>query len=164
VEILASASARDAVRGADVVLCATNSFGPVYLAEWIEAGVHISTVQYQELETAVFKRADLLVAHYTGGRTPVIDSSRGIAHADSMEEGRRQVREAVRNDELPNLHDLVLGRAKGRASDEQVTCFLNYVGLGYQFAALGSLLFRKAREAGAGRELPTEWFTEDVNP
>jgi len=62
------------------------------------------------------------------------------------------------------LHDLVLGRTKGRTAPEQVSCFLNYVGLGYQFAAVGSLLHRKAVELGIGRELPTDWFTEDVNP
>jgi alanine dehydrogenase len=45
-----------------------------------------------------------------------------------------------------------------------VTCFLNYVGLGYQFAAVGSIVNRRAREQGVGRELPTDWFTEDVNP
>jgi hypothetical protein len=28
----------------------------------------------------------------------------------------------------------------------------------------GAALYRKAREAGAGRELPAEWFTEDVFP
>ena len=164
VEVAASATAQEAVRGADVVLCATNSFAPVYVADWIEPGVHISTVQHAELDPAVFKKADVLVGHYTGGRPAVIDSSRGIAHADATEDLRKKVREALREHELPNLHDLVLARAAGRTSPEQVSCFLNYVGLGYQFAAVGALLYRKAREAGAGRELPTEWFTEDVNP
>ena len=34
----------------------------------------------------------------------------------------------------------------------------------YQFAALGALLYRNALKLGVGRELPTDWFTEDVNP
>jgi ornithine cyclodeaminase/alanine dehydrogenase-like protein (mu-crystallin family) len=74
------------------------------------------------------------------------------------------MREAVRSRNPPNLHDLVLGRAQGRTSPDQVSCFLNYVGLGYQFAAVGSVVNRKARELGVGRDLPTDWFTEDVNP
>jgi alanine dehydrogenase len=45
-----------------------------------------------------------------------------------------------------------------------VTCFINNLGLGYQFAVAGSVVYRKARETGADRELPTEWFTEDVHP
>jgi len=164
VEVVASGSPQEAVRGADAVLCATNSFSPVFCAQWIEPGVHIGTVQHFELDPAVFTRADVLAVHYTGGPTPVVASSRGIAQADSMEGMRKKVREALRERQMPNLHDLVLGRTKGRTSEEQVSCFLNYIGLGYQFAAVGSLLYRKAREAGAGRELPTEWFTEDVNP
>lgn len=54
--------------------------------------------------------------------------------------------------------------APGRSSDAQVTCFLNNLGLGYQFAAAGSVVYRKAKERRVGRELPTDWFTEDVHP
>ncbi len=163
-DVVASATPQQAVGGADVVLCATNSWSPVFLADWIEPGVHVSTVQHAELDPDVFAKADVLVAHYTGGRPAVIDSSRGVTHADATEGLRRAVRAAIGERPLPNLHDLVLGRAAGRKSAEQVSCFLNYVGLGYQFAAVGSVLHRKAREQGVGRELPTEWFTEDVNP
>jgi ornithine cyclodeaminase/alanine dehydrogenase-like protein (mu-crystallin family) len=66
--------------------------------------------------------------------------------------------------QLPTLAQLVAGLTPRRNSPRQVTCFLNNAGLGYQFAALGSLIYRKAREVGLGRELPTEWFTEDVHP
>lgn len=45
-----------------------------------------------------------------------------------------------------------------------LSCFLNNIGRGYQFAAVGGALYRKAKAAGAGRELPTEWFTQDVHP
>jgi len=36
--------------------------------------------------------------------------------------------------------------------------------MGYQFAAAGHVVYRKARAAGVGRELPTDWFTETVHP
>ena len=45
-----------------------------------------------------------------------------------------------------------------------MTCFINNIGLGYQFAAAGALVYRKAKERGLGYELPTDWFTEDVHP
>ena len=60
--------------------------------------------------------------------------------------------------------DLIVGGAEGRKSDDEVTCFLNNLGMGYQFAAAGALLYRKAKESGIGHELPTDWFTEDVHP
>ncbi len=163
-DVVACATAQEAVRGADVVLCATNSWSPVFFADWIEPGMHVSTIQHAELDHKVFARADVLIAHYSGGRPAVIDSSRGITHAESTEELRKAVRAAIGEDKLPSLHDLVLGRATGRTSPEQVSCFLNYVGLGYQFAAVGSVVYRRACEQGVGRDLPTDWFTEDVNP
>ncbi len=163
ISVSACATPQDAVRGADVVLCATNSWSPVFFADWIEKGVHLGTVQYAELHPDVFKAADVLISHYSG-RPAVMDSSRGVMHAEATEGMRRAVRAAIGEDKLPNLHDLVLGRIEGRSSPEQVSAFLNYVGLGYQFAAVGGLLYRNARQRGIGRDLPTDWFTEDVNP
>jgi hypothetical protein len=37
--------------------------------------------------------------------------------------------------------------------------FLNYAGLGYQFAATGHVIYTKARERGLGRELDTDTLT-----
>jgi alanine dehydrogenase len=45
-----------------------------------------------------------------------------------------------------------------------VTCFLNPLGLGYQFAAVGSVIYKRAREEGIGHELPTDWFTQQEIP
>ena len=72
--------------------------------------------------------------------------------------------EEIAFDSLPTLPQLIAGQTPGRTTPEQVTCFLNNIGLGYQFAAVGALVNRKAREAGLGHELPTDWFTEDVHP
>ena len=43
-------------------------------------------------------------------------------------------------------------------------CGINDMGLGLQFAAASGLAYRKAKKAGLGHELPTDWFTEDVHP
>jgi ornithine cyclodeaminase/alanine dehydrogenase-like protein (mu-crystallin family) len=59
----------------------------------------------------------------------------------------------------PELSDLLLGRTAGRRSDRDITLFLNYAGLGYQFAATGSVIYRKARELDLGREIDTNLFT-----
>jgi len=60
--------------------------------------------------------------------------------------------------------ELIVGKAEGRRSDHEVTCFINNLGLGYQFAAAGAVVYRKARESGLGHDLPTDWFTQDVHP
>jgi alanine dehydrogenase len=64
----------------------------------------------------------------------------------------------------PTLGELIAGMAPGRRAADEMTCFLNLTGIGLQFVAVGAVLYRKAREAGRGHELPTEWFTEDVLP
>jgi ornithine cyclodeaminase/alanine dehydrogenase-like protein (mu-crystallin family) len=65
IEIRAAASARDAVRGADVVCCATTAMEPVFAAEWLAPGVHVNGVgafrlDMVELPPALFARADLV--------------------------------------------------------------------------------------------------------
>jgi len=59
---------------------------------------------------------------------------------------------------------VVAGAAPGRSSAQQKTCFVNLPGTGLQFAAAGAAFYRKALAGGRGRQVPTEWFTEDVVP
>jgi alanine dehydrogenase len=65
---------------------------------------------------------------------------------------------------MGTLPDLIAGKADSRQSDDEITCFLNNLGMGYQFAAAGGAFYKKAKAAGRGHELPTEWFTQDVHP
>ena len=53
---------------------------------------------------------------------------------------------------------------EGESTFFEVTCFINNLGLGYQFAAAGAAVYRKAKESGLGHDLPTDWFTQDVHP
>jgi ornithine cyclodeaminase/alanine dehydrogenase-like protein (mu-crystallin family) len=64
----------------------------------------------------------------------------------------------------PALKDLVTGKAQGRANAKESTCFLNNIGIGLQFAAVGAAVFNQAKEKGVGREIPTDWFLETVHP
>jgi ornithine cyclodeaminase/alanine dehydrogenase-like protein (mu-crystallin family) len=48
--------------------------------------------------------------------------------------------------------------------EREITCFMNNVGTGLQFAAAGAHVLKKARAARVGTELPDDWFTEDVHP
>ena len=59
---------------------------------------------------------------------------------------------------------MIAGEMTGREDDQEVTCFLNNLGMGFQFAVMGFLVYRKAKAANIDNELPTDWFTEDVHP
>ena len=44
VSVIAAESAEEAIRGADVICCATTSFEPIFSAEWVAPGAHVSAV------------------------------------------------------------------------------------------------------------------------
>lgn len=160
----ACASAREAVDGADIVLCATNSLGHVLEAAWCAPGQHLGTIRDRELDPAAIARADRVVVH---DRDNLTGQHVEVAKGAVFREKSKELADDPRTRRLlqaPSLAELVAGAAEGRGSATEITCFLNYHGVGLQFAALGALLYRKALAAGAGRDLPTDWFTEDVHP
>jgi ornithine cyclodeaminase/alanine dehydrogenase-like protein (mu-crystallin family) len=67
-------------------------------------------------------------------------------------------------EQLGELPRLFLGEVKGRESDSQTTAFVNNVGQGLQFTAVAKRVYDEARARGIGRELPTDWFTQNVHP
>ncbi len=163
VDIVAVAHPEEAVRGADVGLCATNSIDNVFFERWIEPGMHVSSIKRPEIETAAIRRADVVVIH-THDATPIHVTTKDLVVPEKAEGKGWSVAAEIDFDSLPTLPDMIVGRGPRRTSDTQVTCFINNLGLGYQFAAAGAVVYRKAKEQGAGHDLPTEWFTEDVHP
>ena len=65
-------------------------------------------------------------------------------------------------EEHSTLAELVAGRSPTRTTDSQITFFDNVPGSGIQFAAVANLIYEKAKEKGLGREIPTEWFLQDI--
>jgi alanine dehydrogenase len=64
----------------------------------------------------------------------------------------------------PEISDIISGKIAGRKNDKQITFFLNNVGTGVQFAAMGYCAFKAAKEQGLGHEIPSEWFLQDIKP
>jgi alanine dehydrogenase len=153
----------DAIKGADIVMCATNTLDPIFFAHWIEPGMHLSSIKRPEIETNAVKRAERVVIH-THDTRPIHVLTKDLVVPEKADGRGWEVAEDIDFDKLPTLPELIAGRAAGRRTDREVTCFINNLGLGYQFAAVGALLYRKAKESGAGHDLPTDWFTEDVHP
>jgi len=163
VEVVAVDQPEDAISGADVAMCATNSIDHIFFERWIEPGMHLSSIKRPEIEVAAVKRADRVVIH-CNEPSPIHVAAAGVVIRERVEGRGWQLAEEIAFDKLPTLPELLLGRVEGRRTDADVTCFINNIGLGYQFAAAGSLVYRKAKESGLGHELPTDWFTEDVHP
>lgn len=138
-------SARDAVRGADILAAATNSFEPVFEAEWIEPGMHVTAILSYEVPPAAYDRAEVVVVNNHAGY------GRGAAgHYDASADWAR----------YPTLGQLLVGEAPGRANDRQVTFFMNNAGIGFQFAAVGARALELADAANAGCEMPDDLFLQ----
>ena len=163
VEIEPVESPEAAVRGADIVLCATNTLEPVFFERWLEPGMHLSSIKRPEVEPAAMKRADRVVIHFQEP-APMVAAAAGVATPESSGGKGWSALSEFDFDALPTLPELIVGRTPGRGSPAEITCFLNNIGMGYQFAAAGAAFYRKAKAAGRGHELPTEWFTQDVHP
>ena len=163
VEIQPVGSPEEAVRGADVVMCATSSIEHVFFERWVEPGMHLSSIKRPEIEPAAIRRADRTVVH-THDATPMHFTTPGLTVPEKVAGKGWRLAEEIDFGALPDLKDLIAGTVPGRTAPGEVTCFLNNLGLGYQFAAAGAVVYRKASERGVGRELPTEWFTQDVHP
>jgi alanine dehydrogenase len=163
VEVRPVEQPEDAIAGADIVMCASNTLDSIFFERWIVPGVHLSSIKRSEIELPALKRAECLVLHYRED-SPLHVTARDVTFAEQGEDrGWNSVAE-LDFSKLPTLPDLITGQAPGRRSADEVTCFMNNIGLGYQFAAAGSIVYRKAKEAGVGHDLPTDWFTQIEHP
>jgi alanine dehydrogenase len=147
-----------AVDGADIVLAATNSATPVIEAEWLRPGMHVGFIREFEMGDAVLERADRVVTHTKQGD---IDH-----HTPAGQEALAQTQRGRGIDwgQYPDLAEVLVGSAPGRASDGELTMFMNNFGVGIQFAALGACAYQGARTRGLGQELPDDWFLEAIQP
>ena len=162
IEVTAVDQPEAAIGRADIAMCASNSLDPIFFERWIEPGMHLSSIKLPEIEVSAIKRADRLALH-VHEQKPIHVSACDLPLAKEANE-HGWSGQGIEFDKLPTIPDLITGRAQGRQSDHEVTCFLNNIGLGYQFAAAGAVVYRKAKGSGLGHELPTDWFTEDVHP
>ena len=159
-------SPEKAAMGLDIVAATTNSITQVMKPEWISPGAHISCVKHTELDDDVISIADVIAVH-SHASVPenylIGQGERRIAGQDPNEQGEHK-ESAIGWEKSDELHTLMGGKGKNRQNDQQITCFINNIGLGLQFAAVGALVYRKAKEQSIGINLPDNWFTEDVHP
>lgn len=151
------ASAEAAVRGADVVVCATSSVEPVLSGEWLAPGTHWAFISQNEVGRDAFERSDRIVVHsHTMPRNAWVE-----ADGPPIEGGGRP---PIEIEKYPELADLVGGRAVGRGGDAEITCFANTQGLGIQFVALTALAYERAAAANVGRLQNWDALLQGVHP
>jgi ornithine cyclodeaminase/alanine dehydrogenase-like protein (mu-crystallin family) len=156
--LVAAESPEAALRGADLVMCATNSTVPVFDGRFLEPGQHVATIggsniglmrsgmiahKRAEIDDATISRADRLVI-----------LSRQQAEQDQQGEIIDPIeRGATSWDQITELRWVLSGRDPGRRSDSDVTVFMNNAGTGVVDVALAARRYRKAVEQERGQML-----------
>ena len=171
IEIIPVESAQEAVSGADIVACATNSAGTVAKGEWVEAGMHLTCIRAHEFDDEAWRRSDLILfsgpAGSEGYSTYATKSFEDL-YRTAEREGERADLESERFQRYRGkthfLSDLLIGKAPQRTTPLQITLMDKGWGLGIEFASVAKLVYDRARAAGIGKELPTEWFSQTSHP
>ena len=133
VDVRVAPTPRAAVQAASVVVTATTSAEPVLEAGWLASGATVITVgsfapDRCEVGPDVLRAADVVVADHPP-----------IALAQSGALLRAADAEAMHAGDVQSLGAVLLGRASGRRSDEDVVVYVS-VGLGIQDAAAAWLV------------------------
>jgi ornithine cyclodeaminase/alanine dehydrogenase-like protein (mu-crystallin family) len=132
--VRATATAEEAVHGADVVVTATSARTPVLHGEWLSPGAHVNAVgaprpDWRELDDAVFRRARLYV--------------------DSREAAPRESGDVIGSGAaiFAELGEVVAGTRPGRQSHDEITLFKS-LGLAVEDVVAADLVYRKALAGG----------------
>lgn len=158
IDIKPVSSSQEAVRGVDVVLTATNSSVPVFDGNWLEPGVHVTSIvgsnvgllqggftkaKRREIDDATLKRSDVI--GIASVQQAIQDQQGDIF--DPVEKG------IMRWEQLVEIREILAGKKQGRTQPEQITLFKNNAGQGVADVALGGLVLKKALERGIGQPL-----------
>jgi ornithine cyclodeaminase/alanine dehydrogenase-like protein (mu-crystallin family) len=142
----AVASAEEAVRGADVIVTATNSVEPVLRREWLKEGAHVNVIggrppHMREIDVATVADAAFYVDRRESAENEAYD------YRDALESG------AIGPDHIRGeIGEVLIGAAPGRSSPDELTVFRS-LGLAVEDLAAAEYVVRRARETGAGTEV-----------
>jgi alanine dehydrogenase len=184
-EVRAVADAREAVRGADILSSCTDSMQPVYDADWIEKGMHVTNLGRREMPDRAMERIDVVVRQGTAGlqmrQSERFQAERGLSPAaflgGTAEEMKRipeknpqpgfggdspEFMDRGKGGDKPDFADLVTGKCKGRSSRDQITFYRNVGNQGLQFSSVGGFVYAEALKRGKGRAISTDWFLQDI--
>lgn len=168
IEARASGSAEEALEDADIVATATNSQRSVVAGTHIRPGMHLTSIATVESDEEAWSRADLIIASATPDQYMTHRTTNPALERILSDRDLRDDVETRRFDEfrakIHLLSDLLVGSVPGRTRPDQITLMEKTWGLGIEFAAVGRLVYERAKAEGVGREIPTEWFTQTSHP
>jgi len=144
-DIRAVSAASDAVRGADIICCCTNSSVPVFDGRDLRAGTHINSVGAYKTETTretddeTIRRVSRIVVD---SRTAAL-----LEAGDILVPIKAGI--ISEQDIYAELGEIVLGKKAGRQNDDEITYFKS-VGIAVQDIAAATVALEHAEKLGLG--------------
>jgi len=136
-----------AVRGIDVILTATNSLTPIFPEDWVEPGTHVSSMgKPTELSRGLHLKANRIVVGCQEQERNYQDKSAALPLVELTAQGK------LSWSRIPELGELVTGRAIGRANREEINIFRESQG-GYGDMAFAAWLYAEAVKRGLGKRM-----------
>src|SRR5262247_3313196 len=174
IEVKVCSRPEEVYKGAHILAALTDSAVEVTDGTLLEKGAHIVVVGGTgKPDAESLKRVDVYLRF---GDTPAPTGHPELATdaehigyearppQDKYGDGRRDRRK--HGNALPDrrvtLADLVQGKARGRIAHDQITYSERGNLQGAQFYAVAGKVYEAARRAGLGREIPTDWFLQDI--
>lgn len=158
INITPTPTPREVVRGTDVILTATNSSVPVFDGNWLEPGVHVTTIvgsnvglvkggftsaKRREIDDATLAKSDLLAI-------VSIQQAMQDEQADIFDPVQRGL---IKWDQLIEVGEILVGKKEGRSNADQITFYKNNAGQGVADVALGAAVLEKVKAQSAGQVL-----------
>lgn len=145
--MLPAATAEEVVRGSDIVVTITTASRPLFSADWLEAGTHITAAGSNSL---IRREIDELTVRRA---TRVFVDARATALREAgdllplLEKGR------LSDGQLIEIGEVMVGSRPGRRDRGEITLFESQ-GMAIQDLALAARVFRLACGRGVGSTLP----------
>jgi len=168
IEVVACERPEDVYRGADIVAALTDSTKPVLDGRHLEKGAHLVNIGGGGLPDAEsLRRVDVYLRF--GNAPPPVGREQALddeyltwAARAAAAKPRKRAHGVALPDKVVWLADVVQGRHRGRTSEDQITYSERGNLQGAQFHALAAIVYEKAKKAGAGKTIPTEWLLQDI--
>jgi alanine dehydrogenase len=175
IEVKVCSNPEEIYRGAHIVAALTDSAVPVTDGDLLEKGTHLVNIGGSGNPDK--KSLDRVDVYLRFGDAPkpigwndfnIEDENIGWeARPDAPKfgdgrHGKKRARGTLLPDKRVTLAEIVNGERQGRTSREQITYSERGNLQGAQFFATAGYVYEQAKKAGVGREIPTEWFLQDI--
>ena len=147
IDVSASDSGEEAIRGSDIVICIAATMEPVVSREWLAEGALVigagpTTWRAREVDDAVLTRADRIVV-----------DSLDQAPAEAGDMASAVDRGIMQWSRVQELRQVVSGNVPGRSSPNEIV-YAKLMGTGVADVAAAKLAYDKATAAGIGYVTP----------